>query len=319
MRCRVLTLARVASLGALALLALDALAAPKSYKCDPGTAKVGVGCECPKGLAPTVDDKGVARCLTELGSPKKDAPSFGGKPAPSDCPSGMVGIPGGRYKLAVRRDDVEVAPFCLDATEVTVLAIEACVDGKACREPTAYAATLAETFCNWKHPSRRAKHPVNCVDWSQATAYCAFVGRRLPTEEEWEWAARSGDKGWKYPWGDSAPTEERANACGKECPPNVKAKIGFAMPAHLDGDDAFPETAPVGSFPKGDNRWGVHDLSGNVAELTSSKFETGGSDRVERGGSWFHFEAQGLSAGARERVAPTSNGMGIGFRCAKTP
>ena len=214
-----------------------------------------------------------------------------------------------------RHDTVTVAPFCLDVTEVTVAAYKSCVDGGACTEPNPQGATGWNQMCNWKNPGR-AMHPVNCVDWGQAVAYCGSGGKRLPSEEAWEWAARNGPAGTTYPWGESAPDATLLNACGSECPPNVKT-MGQDWKAMYPGDDGFPETAPVGSFPKGDNHWGVHDLAGNVWEWTSGNFDATGAARVRRGGSWVNGVASIVRSSYRDGSAPWGRYNVLGFRCAR--
>jgi formylglycine-generating enzyme required for sulfatase activity len=221
----------------------------------------------------------------------------------------MAAIPGGSYALAARGDQAAVPPFCLDLTEVTIGAYKKCVDSGACTPPNAHGSTAPNRACNWNSPGRE-NHPVNCVDWSQASAYCASSGNRLPTEEEWEWAARSGNAGSTYPWGEAEPNETLVNACGGECQRSSGQK------AMYPGDDGFPGTAPVGSFPKGDSSSGVHDLAGNVWEWTQSLFNA--TDRVCRGGSWGDGAGStSLKAQTRGWFSPSDRDPVLGFRCAK--
>ncbi len=142
---------------------------------------------------------------------------------PPDAPPGprgegrMVGFAGGSYRMFERTgplDDtptyVSVGPFLLDETEVTVVAYFACVEARRCTpaapatvdsdglRPAGRAALAA--FCNGERADH-ADHPVTCVDWRDAERYCAWAGKRLPTEEEWEWAARNGPRATPFPWG----------------------------------------------------------------------------------------------------------------------
>ena len=108
---------------------------------------------------------------------------------------------------------------------------------------------------DWSHPRgpqsdvvQKQNHPVTCVSWHDAQAFCKWAGVRLPSEAEWEKAARGTD-GRLYPWGDAAPTNEHCN---------FGMKVG--------------DTTPVGSYPKGASPYGLLDAAGNVLEWTSSKF-----------------------------------------------
>lgn len=261
------------------------------------------------------------------------------KAIPTDCPPTMAGHPGGKFEMCTigcgNRDEVplikvEVSPFCLDKLEVTVADYEPCWKAGVCSEPpdyreNPYPEAPSHRVLNWKHPDpTRRKHPVNGVSWEQATAFCAWKGLRLPSEQEFEWASRGGDNGYDYPWGESEPDGTRANvgdasykgACG------IINCLELWKPAF---DDGFAFTSPVGSFPKGANPWGVLDLVGNVEEWTSSRqvFEGGSEASWARGSSWGmppqhrkirSYQKYGLAVG------PATVGRvdgGVGFRCAK--
>jgi len=219
---------------------------------------------------------------------------------------------------------VRVASFRLDKTEVTVNAYAECVAKRRCREPDAFRDEKGNyrAFCNWRHPEGRDMHPVNCVDFNQATAFCAWAGKRLPTEEEWEYAASGAGEGRKFPWGNDEPSPAKLNACGGECPANLSAKrFPFQAPLY-PASDGWPETAPVGSFPAGASKHGILDLAGNVWEWTSSLYaEYDGSHpepkRVLRGGSWGGGDARTERTTNRFRLDPSSRAQFLGFRCAK--
>jgi formylglycine-generating enzyme required for sulfatase activity len=236
----------------------------------------------------------------------------------------MAVIPAGTFTLGAMKKQATVGRYCLDVNEVSVADFKLCVDASSCRAPDGYVEKKDDwgQFCNWQRSDRR-DHPVNCVDWSQATAYCAWTKKRLPTESEWEWAARSGDKGWNYPWGNSAPDGSQANACGIECAPIFDRKMTETVTPLYGANDGWEDTAPVGSFPKGDNLWGVHDLAGNVAEWTDGAFDDAAIDvaRIQRGGHWRLGDGRGadLMASARERREPDSRRGSVGFRCAMSP
>lgn len=216
----------------------------------------------------------------------------------------MAFIPGGTLKIG--RDDggkseapahdAVVEPFFLDLTEVTVKDYAACVDAKKC--------DVAETgeFCN-TGKSDRTNHPINCINFRSAEAYCAFVGKRLPTEEEWERAAR-GDDGRLYPWG-TTPAPNSDLICWKR----LGEKLG---------------TCEVGSHPKGASPQGVQDLSGNVNEWTSSKFCAYAQPDCKtdlhsgRGGSWDYTNPANVSSVTRAGGGPDHARDLLGVRCAQS-
>jgi len=215
---------------------------------------------------------------------------------PSPCPAWMVLVPGGSFTTVETREHFTVPAFCLDATEVTVAAYNTCVQSGDCIAP--YSSRLSGSNPPVEDPAcngtDRANHPVNCVDWDQANTYCSVAGGRLPTDAEWEWAARGGENGWLYPWGDEPPDDR---ACW----------------ATIDG------TCAVGSFPTGDNPWGAHDLAGNVLEWTSGFYNGNPNLRVLRGGGWLNAGETMLTAGTRYGYAPTDRRPLLGFRCASAP
>ena len=265
------------------------------------------------------------------------------------CPEGMVAIPGGQFYMGSDRDNaldnekpihkVTLSPFCMDLTEVTVEAYEACSDEGRCRPPhrtvrwegmTERERKAYSEVCNAGRADRQ-NHPINCVDWEMSRRYCSEVGKRLPTEAEWEYATRGPD-GRVYPWGDEAPTHLHLNACGPEC---VKwhADRGLASLAPeplYPEDDGFATTAPVGSFPKGDSRFGPHDVVGNVWEWVADYMgEYAASDavdphgpsqgamRVIRGGAYNGIYATWLRPSFRYSMAPETRSHGVGFRCVR--
>jgi formylglycine-generating enzyme required for sulfatase activity/tRNA A-37 threonylcarbamoyl transferase component Bud32 len=260
------------------------------------------------------------------------------------CPEGMKRIEGTTFRMGSADDGetpsdetplhgVTLPTFCIDATEVTVEAYEAC---RSCeRAPatveleglTPNGRSFWSQFCaGVAKPSR--DHPVTCVDWHQAKAYCASVGKRLPSEAEWELTARGNDAR-AYPWGNAPPSGQRVNACGAECSRMLSErleKIGKGPWPRMHGDDdAAPSTAAVGRYPAGATAAGVLDLAGNVWEWTEDRYcpyGKGGCDdsrRVLRGGGWDTVESQYVRAAHRRPSAPSARGWSIGFRCAKTP
>src|SRR5690606_19045128 len=105
--------------------------------------------------------------------------------------------------------------------------------------------------CNAGKPGR-GDHPINCVSWHQADRFCAAQGKRLPTEAEWEMAARGLDRR-PYPWGHEPPSAARLNGCGAGCSELLtrlrRALDRGAWPAMYAEDDGAPDTAPVGTYP----------------------------------------------------------------------
>lgn len=241
----------------------------------------------------------------------------------SACPRNTSVVPPGNFAMGQRgaREPVHVDAFCIDRSEVTIAEYATCVEAGSCTPPRGYDDAVVEwkrqSMCNWKHPEGRAAHPVNCVTWAQASSYCAFVHGRLPTEEEWEWAARGGDADRQYPWGDTPPDLTRANACGAECPPVIRAKLGQDTNALYASDDGFAETAPVGSYPRGDNRWGIHDLAGNVSEWTQTRLSPNGEHRMIRGGNFETTYPDYLRATSSDAAHPTMADPSVGFRCVR--
>jgi formylglycine-generating enzyme required for sulfatase activity len=191
-------------------------------------------------------------------------------------------------------------------------------------------------LCNARREGR-GEHPANCVDWNMADNFCrapggrvADGGARLPTEAEWEFAARgSGQK--TYPWGDEAPDSTRLNACGAECDAWFTAHHLTTRTLYA-ADDRFAGTAPVGSFPAGATREGVLDLAGNVWEWTADFYGPYGSDavanpkgaesgteRVVRGGSFNGSMSAWAKPAYRWKTTPDTYNHTIGFRCAIGP
>jgi formylglycine-generating enzyme required for sulfatase activity len=222
------------------------------------------------------------------------------------CPAGMAFVPGGTYTMmGERKDTVTVADFCMDVTEVTVDAYASCVaEGKcidAGKQVSFKASHEVHQRCNANHRGR-GNHPVNCIDWGQATAYCVARGKRLPSEEEWEWAARGGAEARIYPWGNDGP---RGQLCwdGEGNDLGKGKRLG---------------TCPVGSYEEGKSAHGIQDLAGNAWELTSSWHETNHTTHVLRGGAYVTYDANDVRAAFRGGLEPTYRSLEVGFRCART-
>jgi formylglycine-generating enzyme required for sulfatase activity len=196
-----------------------------------------------------------------------------------------------------------VATYWIDLTEVTVAAYDECVNAGVCTPPAVDPTDPNPQWCNWQVAGRE-DHPVNCVDWSQADAYCAWAGKRLPDEWEWEWAARGRDAARPYPWGDEFPSCMRAWM--------IDDAAGGPGRGTLS-------TASVGSKPSGASRDGVLDLGGSVWEWTASVAESDAASRMQRGASFDNRGTVVFLAYHRVAVPATAGWSSDGFRCAQTP
>ncbi len=188
----------------------------------------------------------------------------------------------------------EFEEFRIDRTEVTVANYRQCVEAGVCVTPDVEVMPS----CNWSMEGRD-DHPVNCIDHTRAHAFCAWAGKRLPTEREWEYAAR-GSEGRRYPWGAEEPG---ANL--------------------LNWNSLVETTTVVGSYPVGATPdTGLFDMAGNVWEWTasiwcSSHAATAACDPsryVTRGGSWFSLSSNYVRPAYRDETSDGSNRRGL--RCA---
>jgi formylglycine-generating enzyme required for sulfatase activity/tRNA A-37 threonylcarbamoyl transferase component Bud32 len=266
---------------------------------------------------------------------------------PVACPETMVLVPAGSFFMGSDERDVEeherpahkvrLDAYCIDRTEVTAAAYAACVETGACagawseNDWAGIAKSDHATFdplCNARSPSSRGSHPANCVSFGQARDFCAATGARLPSEAEWELAARGTD-GRRYPWGDAEPTSARLNACGAECVAWGR-KRGVDLAGMYGDDDGWPATAPVGSFPAGASPYGALDMTGNVWEWVEDRYgpyasaeshapvgPATGEERVLRGGAWNGSMSAWVRPSYRFSATPALKSHGIGFRCAR--
>lgn len=211
-----------------------------------------------------------------------------------------VFVPGGDFLMgsAIARDEqpehtVTIDDFWIGQTEVTNAQYARCVDTDACTPPH---------NDHWDHPEQ-ADLPVTHVDWEQANRYAQWAGGRLPTEAEWEKAARGTD-GRTFPWGDDVTDEQRLNF------------------------NSMTGVVAVGSYPAGASPYGALDMAGNVEEWVADWYApdayaqsadpnptgpTTGILRVVRGGS-FKSSRGGVRASVRGRAAPAINFDNVGFR-----
>lgn len=226
---------------------------------------------------------------------------------PSRCPDNMVYVPGGTFYKK------RIPGFCLDRYEVTIGALDVylqslhtspgvtkkSVDALRSRlrsidwpEPDQTQSPDRSARCTWNQKSDNPRLPANCISHDEAAAYCIAQGKRLPSEPEWQWAARGGRKAAPYPWGTGRPRPERLNM------------------AHAGQD---PQLVQVGSYPSSPG--GLHDLSGNVSEWTAS--EPAATTCEARGGSYRSLDEKAVKVTA-VMSAPSRQVRSdeIGFRCA---
>ncbi len=221
---------------------------------------------------------------------------------------GMLRLPGGRFVMgsaSPRAPSNErpahvtvVVPFWIDRTEVTVGAYRACVDAGSCAVPARASATC--TF-----DAGDAELPVSCVYWRDAEAYCRFSGKRLPSEIEWEYAAR-GTYAVPYPWGNTAACTNAVTLVNEQ-----------------SGKSCAPHPAHVGSHPGGASVFGVQDMSGNVEEWTADWYAEllgpsprAGAAHVLRGGGWLSTPSQSRTT-SRDWGSALEAGPNVGMRCAR--
>jgi formylglycine-generating enzyme required for sulfatase activity len=244
-------------------------------------------------------------------APSAGAAADGG--ASVRCPPSAVYLPGGTFQMGspegVGAPDehpahlVRLSPYCIDRTEVPSEAYTRCVTAGACTRTV--GSTPPERF------------PISGVDWGQALAYCRFTGGRLPTEAEWEFAAR-GAENRVFPWGSTSPS---GCSFGDWTPGEASASCGGVGPS------------AVGSYPQGASAFGVLDLAGNVWEWTadwySARYDNAWSDdptgpstgsaRVTRGGGWNNDQPDRLRTAFREGQHPSFRDYDLGVRCAYDP
>jgi len=237
-----------------------------------------------------------------------------GNPTP-----GMASIPCGCFEMgdhlgAIISDELPVHTVCIsafemDVHEVTNAEYTACVDAGGCTVPM-YSGSYSRT--SYYGDPLYVDFPVVWVDWYQAENYCTWAGKRLPTEAEWEYAARGGLSGSQYPWGNTI--------------------IGSDANYWHSGDPWDDDTSEVGYYPA--NGYGLHDVSGNVWEWINDWYDrhyyeycvdhgiinnpqgpASGTSRGLRGGSWYSPQGN-LRVSDRDVNNPDGEDNFIGFRCA---
>ncbi|OGQ92427.1 MAG: hypothetical protein A2284_07485 [Deltaproteobacteria bacterium RIFOXYA12_FULL_61_11] len=256
--------------------------------------------------------------------PPPDPPDPTTDPSPPPAPAvTWIDLPDGTFSmgdttLASPVHLVQLSAFRMTGTEVTVAQYRSCVAAGVC--------ISAET-CTWGDPNQdddsKLDHPIVCVSLAMARTCCQWLGGDLPTEAQWEYAARGGtDRA--YPWGNTEPDGTLTN-----CDPDLCS-------------DGFAETSPVGSFPAGASLHGLYDMAGNVWEWVLDCYDgtyyatmhatcpagcldplnlacNSSAYRVLRGGSWLNDAATFLHAANRSLAVPNGTKKSVGFRCAAAP
>lgn len=232
----------------------------------------------------------------------------------------MVLVPAGHFEMGSEdgvsderpRHDVEVGGFWLDVFEVSVADVEACIAAGACSQ-TDTRTNADNPECNLAAEGR-SRFPANCVTWALADTYCGWVGKELPTEAQWEYAAAGGDPERTYPWGDQPPRCSRT--CRAEPEPGCDTGTSCEIDAHV-GD-----VSPVGA----------RNLGGNVGEwmqdwYATDAYQSGprlnprgpatGERRVVRGADYTD-KVDPFRVTRRGRLAPGLWSATVGFRCASS-
>jgi formylglycine-generating enzyme required for sulfatase activity len=214
---------------------------------------------------------------------------------------------------------VDLAAFWIDRTEVTNAMFAKCVEANVCDSPDSTKSSSRDSYFG---ETDFDDYPVIYVSWDDANAYCEWADRRLPTEAEWEKAARGMD-GHVYSWGNTFDGS-LANFCDTNCLLEYK---------NDSFDDGFADTSPVGNYPNGASPYGALDLAGNVWEWVADWYSDtyydssptsnpagpdSGEYRVLRGGAWSAYAYRVRSAN-RLWADPTNSDLHIGFRCSRSP
>ena len=244
--------------------------------------------------------------------------------AQSELYNDMVSVPAGPFDMGCSPDDnvcrseenplhrVTLNAYAIDKYEVTNARYAACVSAGWCAAPYSTGSYTRSSY--YGNPTY-AEYPVINVDWNQSKVFCQWEGKRLPTEAEWEKAARGANEPRMYPWG------------GRYQPPDCTLANYATRVKNCVGD-----TTQVGSYPSGASPYGALDMAGNVDEWVNDWYDAGyysvspasnptgptsGQSRVVRGGLWYS-SWNNVRASDRHGIVPSNGDNGLGLRCARS-
>ena len=250
--------------------------------------------------------------------------------------SDMVQIPAGCFEMGdhfgefnaneLPVHNVCISAFEMDRHEVTNAEYAECVDAGACVAPSDTSSYTRPTY--YGDPAYN-DFPVIYVDWYQAEDYCMWADKQLPTEAEWEYAARGGLEGMRYPWGGDSPDYEDDIDCDDACYGRVDSL--FQCWDHCHNGECDNDTHPVENYAP--NGYGLYDMAGNVWEWANDWYRSdyysvspqndpqgpaSGTARVMRGGGWHNYPPISLRVTTRYGYNPDEMAnAGNGFRCAR--
>jgi outer membrane protein assembly factor BamB len=243
--------------------------------------------------------------------PSTPAPASTAGVAGTDRPVQWASVPAGRFQMGCVPGDTECAENERPRHTVDVPAFRMMTTAVTVGMYRAYAAKNGKPMLTQPDWNTRDDQPVVNVSWADAAAFCSASNARLPTEAEWEYAARAGVEGAVYPWGSTASPVAGGKKLANVADDSAKRGSPGLTDFFSAYDDGFAYTSPVDAFAP--NRFGLYDMAGNVWHWTSTK-EPAGDRRVIRGGSWAS-PPRSLRASYRVLDDPKDEDDRHGFRC----